>query len=739
MSASWKPAREDAGPLAFVIALPLLVALPLLLGALNADPMLYTGVIARGFEAGHTSGVPFIDPNSGYSTQALGRLAAMQWIFGGIPWWNPYSGVGLPLAAEYHPGAFFPLTMLLLLPKGMVLLQVALQMLAGAGTYGLLRQLGTGRLAATFGGVLFAFNGTLAWFAHAAAQPVPFLPWMLWGIERAFTRAGERLGGGWRMFAVAMAASLLAGFPETAYINGLLALAWSVVRGFQLPANRRLAYGARIAAGGLAGIAIAAPQVYAFFEFLMQADLGGHEHRFAHEALHRQAILPSLIAPYVFGPIMGYSVGRDWLFATWSGIGGYVTLAIVVSAALGWSARRGPLRWLLLAWIVLALSRTFGVELAATIWNLVPGISLAAFYRYAPPSWEFAFVILAAWGVDAMAKGMVPRISARIVAAGVLVLGAATAAWFTAELWPAMHDGGMRRWTRVALIWALLSALAVLALAWRPSPRRTRILAGLLAAEAVVMLAIPMLANPRAGTPHMPAIHFLRDNLGLQRFYTLGPIQPNYGAYFRVASINYNYLPNSKRWHDWVKANLDKDADSVVFNGVRGGPSSQEVELRRNLPAYQWAGVRYVVAFAGTDPLAGFPGVKPVYGDEVLRIFELPSPSPYFESPSGDCKLVAEEREKVTADCARAATLVRRELFHPGWTARVGDNEVPIAEHARVFQSIDLPAGKSDIRFRYAPPYVGWAWLAALAGLLSLAVPFLRRARRSAPSGLSAT
>jgi hypothetical protein len=35
--------------------------------------------------------------------------------------------------------------------------------------------------------------------------------------------------------------------------------------------------------------------------------------------------------------------------------------------------------------------------------------------------------------------------------------------------------------------------------------------------------------------------------------------------------------------------------------------------------------------------------------------------------------------------------------------------------------------GKSELRFSYAPPHIGWAWLLSLAALLVLLLPNRRR------------
>jgi hypothetical protein len=691
--------------------------------------MLYLGGLGRDVVPGFLPGWPHIDPNSGYGTQAVGGRAAMEWLKGTVPWWNPYSGVGLPLAAEYSPAAFFPLTFLLLLPQGTAWLQLALQVLSGWGTYALLRQLGVGRLAATTGGLLYALNGTLAWFAHASALPVPFLPWFLLGIERAYVKAGSGLPGGWRLHAAAMAMSLLAGFPETAYVSGLLALAWAVLRGAQLPAGHRTDYARRIALGGVVGIAFAAPQIVSFFSFLPHAFLGGHGGDFADHSLHWLAFVPSVVAPYALGPIFAYVDRWPLLLHVWGAIGGYVSLLVVVMAAYGFWIRRDALGAMLLVWIALALAKTFGIEPVATLWNLVPGIPITAFFRYAQPSWELAFVILAARGLDHLARTAAADRGGWRVAAAMLASALAGTFYCGMRWWDVVGPSvPLRIWALGSVSWAALTGVACIMLMRRAAPgARARSMAALLVLDAALLFAIPTLSNPRSGTVNMPAVRFLRDNLGLQRFFTLGPIDPNYGAFFGIASINHNYLPVSQRWVDWVKSHLDTGWDDpVVFDG-RGGTAA--AALRRNLPAYEWLGVKYVVASGDENPLAGVRGPAPprVYADGAMSIYALADPRPYFESPSGLCTLEAPDRTHLTAKCAGPETIVRRELFFPGWRATVNSADVRIGEHEGLFQSIALPMGKSDVRFHYAPLHIGWAWLASFAALAAWIFPSVRR------------
>ena len=44
-----------------------------------------------------------------------------------------------------------------------------------------------------------------------------------------------------------------------------------------------------------------------------------------------------------------------------------------------------------------------------------------------------------------------------------------------------------------------------------------------------------------------------------------------------------------------------------------------------------------------------------------------------------------------------------------------------------LFQRVELPAGRSEVRFAYAPPGIGWAWLSAALALAALLLPYRRR------------
>lgn len=727
---------NDVAALAVIGLVPLFVALPQLLGFFHANPMLYDGSLGINLVSAWVPGSPYIDPNVGFTAQALGELAVNLWRQGTIPWWNSYSGVGLPLAAEYQSAVFSPLTLILLFPNGIVWLHLALQVLMGWGFYALSRQLGLGDFSAMIGGILLAECGTSAWFGVMPTSPSVFLPWLLFGIERAIIKTSHGWRQGWRLIALATALILLAGFPETAYICFLFVGVWTIFRLFQIPVNMRFSFGWRVFFGGILGLAISAPQILCFVEFLPLSLIGGHVGTFKHLILGPLAMLPSLLAPYEVGPVFAYQ-SPEINQQVWDNIGGYVDSLELTIAAYGLWRRGDRFSWMLAVWSLLAISRTFGIQPFAFIWRIVPGISEVMFCRYATPTWEFAILLLATFGVDAMARDAKQKREAVLAAGIVFVVTASALLIFAAKVLPYEHYKNLFDFTLISSLWGVISsALAVVVLV-RFTPRwRAYGIGFLLVLDATVMFAIPTLSNPRGGTVDTAAIGYLQNNLGLQRFYTLGSIAPNYGAYFNIASINHNYLPVPKLWGDWVQANLDPAIDPILFTGVsRPDPASPSpaAELQSHLPAYEETGVKYVVAPVGLTVWTG-NGPRPpkVYSDSLMDIYQLPAPKPYFQTMREACALTIQSRTDITANCPVTATLVRRELFFPGWEARINGHPTPITEQNGLFQSIALPLGLSHITYAYAPPHIIWAWLLMWLGLVTLVAPLIIRRNKPA-------
>jgi hypothetical protein len=750
---------------------------PVLLHLVTTNPLVLNAALTPA-PSGWLPGLPYTDGNAGFTMQALGHLAALDWLHGHVPWWNPFEGVGAPLAGEMQSGAFFPPTLLLALHQGTLWLQLIVEVVSGWSTYFLVRRLGVGRSFATAAGVAFGLCGTFAWLAHAPIRPVALLPLCLIGVERAIDAARRHERGGWRLLALALAFSILAGFPETTFIDGLFVAWWAALRVAGPGRAVWRAALARLAGGLVVGVALAAPLITAFADYLPYAYIGSHSGGFADASLP-SAGLTQLVLPYSLGPIFGFQSppgGTDTISQVWGSVGGFLSVTVIAAAMVGLiGSRWRVLRLGLGAWIAVSLLRTFGFPPVVHLMAHLPGLRLTAFYRYSDPSWELAVVVLAALGLDDVARRLTRR-RVMIITAG---MTGVLAAWAAATAWPLLtqsapsggtHPGHRHLYPLLSLAGAGL-ALALLAfgglMAGRPSGpaplgvtrsdrervsrirRRGRLLmAGVVTAESVLLLGFTSLSAPPRTALQTGSVVWLQAHLGPYRFLTLGPIQPNYGSYFGIAQANVNDLPVPKAMNDEIATRLDPNAIPGVFSGggrIDPAHATPAQELAAHLPDYESIGVRYVVERSNGRDVQGQPfpppgspawpnGPRRVYRDGFAEIWQLPAPAPLFTlrpvagGLPASCGVVGDGWDQATVHCPRPSTLVRHTLFMPGWTVTVtgrrGSSVGPVGRTgpSGLFQQVNLSAGSVTLRFAYLPPHatlaIGLAVLAvaALAG-----------------------
>jgi len=665
-----------------------------------------------------------IDPNDGFTAEALGKAALRSWLHGDVPYWNSNEGLGTPLAGEMQSGAFSPFVVLMAFHRGLLFEHVLLEMIAGIATLLFLRRLKIHMVAATACALLFALNGTHAWLTNAVFAPIAFLPVVLLGVERAVERSKRGDPAGFGLIAAGLGLSLVAGFPEIAYIDALLVALWSVIRLFDLPRNQRLALLRKLGAGAILGAMLAAPALIAFVDFLGQANVGGHAGGFAESSL-QSGYLFTVLMPYASGPVFGSLNGSAGEF--WSSVGGYLGTGIVVLALYGVLERRfRRAKVVLLLFALAILARVFGIiHLLITLWNTVPGIDQTAFFRYSPPALAFATVILAAFGLDRICRGD-RRWRDLGIAAGVsivLLMVASLQARTAVRVVTDLEDRHVI--SLISIVGASLIAVALLAcIALAPRTAATRfIAAGVVVFEAIVLFALPQMSAARNIALDQQPILFLHANLGTQRFYSLGPIAPNYGSYLGLAQLNVNDLPTPKRWDAYVAANLSQNADPSNFTGTYSPAGNLPDSLHQfyaNITGYTAAGVRYLLVARDSVPItdAGEFGLHKVFTSPTTDIFELSGVQTYFSSDS--CTLTYSDRAEVSADCPKASTLTRLELSMPGWTAEVNGNDVAVATIRETFQGVALPAGKSTVTFDFQPPHIRLAWIACVVAVLVL-------------------
>jgi hypothetical protein len=728
-----------------VVAAVVLVNLPALVGLVDVSPLGPIGGTASHVTAGFLPGQWSLDPNIGYTAQALGHLAALDWLHGTVPWWNPFEGLGTPLAAGMQSAAFFPPTLLLALPQGQLLFHMVLESAAGLSTWFLLREVGFGPRVAALGGVLFALNGTQAWYGSAGANPVALLPVMVLGIERLARREGPDPAG-WMILAGGVALSVYSGFPEIAYVDVLLVVVWFLYRLAGHPAGGRGRFTGRVVLGAGVGALLSAPLLLAFAAYLPTADIGAHAGSLLNTHLGSWST-PVVGLPYLYGPLIAF-VGSDpsgHLNTFFGRAGGYVTAPTIALAIVGVAVgrRERGLRIVLAVTACLLLLWAFGVPpFQYVLARIVPLTDTVDIPKYCDSVVELAFVVLACFGVDAVA-----RRKDRAARLAVVLGGVATLAWLGAVLhfaWPEVRAlyhvrAAYRVYPVLMICWAAGLVVAITAVGAFTGRRiSAAVVATLLALDAALMFGFPQLSAPRSVTIDMGPVDYLASHLGNGRYFSLGIYKPNYGSYFGIASLDVNDLPVPKLWETYVADELAPNAIPTVFDGEsakdRHGPTEAQ-ELIQNLAAFEAVDVRYVVVRSGNRLFGNGPtfadGVRRVYADGFAAIYLLPHATSFFSASGGPCGLQAEGSTEVTATCARPATLVRSELDLPGWSAGVDGQPVRIESIASGLQSVQLPAGTSKVTFSYTPAHLDLGLgLFGLGAVTAVGAPFWGRRRK---------
>lgn len=709
----------------------------------NNALLYYSGLGNR--DRGWWPGGYTLDPNEGWTAQALGKLAAQSWVHGDIPLWNVYEGLGQPLAGEMQSAAFFlPFILLQLLPNGLFVMHLALEIVAGLSMLALLRQLRLGLVPAVAGAIAFGLNGVFSIMTNAPFNPIAFMPMSILGVEMMFRALSQKKSPRWAVavIALALAWSLYSGFPETAFLQGLVMGAWALLRVWQTPTARTRFLGFLALAGG-AGLALAAPILLAFATFMSFGTTAYHE-GIANAASYQPLQATAFGLPFLAGGALNPVIGLQ---------AGYATVSVLLLAVVGLFGRRDRgLRILLGVVAVLFLLNAYGFAPVKFVLNHTPGIAATLGYKYGLVLIVFAAIILMAFAIDDLLREQLSR-RAISVAAAVIGLYAA------GSLLAVAGSGHLTRlgWTVAVCVILIVTLVLIVMALWR-SAGGARMAASsavlvtvLVGAETVWHYAMPQLSSSPTGPIDTAPITFLQQNLGTSRFYTLGPIQPNYGTYWGLSQLNANDLPIAKKYSDYLVHNLtpakgtpgavgtQKSFNSFQLVPFNPKPAQQRVLLTaygQQQRYFRDAAVKYVVMSPGVGDAAGAQklGLHKVFTSKRAEIWEDPQASPNYTTPDGACQITRQTVTSVALDCAAPTTLTRRQLSSPGWSATINGRTTAMSDAPdQLFQKLEVPQGKSEISFAYQPKgftlSLAISLLAAIGLLTWLGAAHLRRFR----------
>jgi hypothetical protein len=722
-------------PIVLIILCVFLGNIVFLSGLEIDNPITWTAGISH-YLCHVTCGRPMIDPNVGYITQALGHRSALDVLHGHLPWWNYFEGLGQPLAGEMQAASLFPLTLLFALSSGLLWFHICLEIIAGISTYFLARRLSIPVIFATGAGILFSLNGTFAWLGNAVLNPVAFLPMLLLGIEMIYDGARTKSNKGWYIAAIALALSLYAGFPEVAYLDGLFAAGWAIVRFFSLPREVRLLAAKRVGLAGLVGGLLSLPGLIPFYDFLKVANVGSHNS--AGQAVESLPVhaLPMFIDPYVYGTIFSNpNVGTIW-----GGIGGYFTISVCALALLGvFGSTHRPLRIFLAAWSLVGVLGAINIAKVRLLWNVIPLLKNAGFARYIMPSCEIALIVLAVLGImDFATSKRAQRLFTVTTLVALLVL-----------IWSALEARALNRGVvlshaaHIILIGLdLIPFLAVFFLLIIGRLAKFRIAPFLvvliLVGESLLMFFVPTAESPKKITIDQAPITFLQKNEHHYRFLDFAVLYPNWGSQYGLNELSAVDLPFPKAFTRLLESQLypglTPGNQFTIHHGLTG-VEALESEVLSHFKAYEGASVKYllmpqaVVINPGLTKL----GVTQVFRDSLAAIYKMPNPRPFFSTKSSSCSVLSTNVSSAKVTCSgNGTTLIRTELSMAGWKAYVNGKSVNIKVSDGVYQAVTVPAGTSTVTYSFSPPDEKYAVIVGLLAAFYLIGTWIQERRHRA-------
>jgi hypothetical protein len=403
--ASWRGGRAVGGAVASAILPPLAIV--------GFTALVFFGELAGGAMAYGRDTTVFYYPLTEWMVGELRQ--------GRLPLWIPLIFGGYPLLADGEVGPLYlphlPLLLTLPTPLAYVWARALHYAVAALGLYALARTLGTGGLGGLIGGLAFAYGSFM--IGHLEHDNIlrsaAWLPWLLFGAERALRAGGPRRVL-WAVFGAMILALQATGVHIQPLLLSLLVLGAYVLVG---PLGQEAGGGRRetgnVFAGLLPrlrlgvgivglGLGLAAAQLLPLFLLGQQSMRPGLvTYVYATSYAVSPPQLLTLLFPYMFH----FDVDRSWaLWGThettlYSGVAPLV-LALV---ALGFARGRAVLFFgaIGLVSLLLCLGDYLPVKLYSVIWNL-PGFAyLRAPARFAL-LFQFALACLAALGTDWIAR-----------------------------------------------------------------------------------------------------------------------------------------------------------------------------------------------------------------------------------------------------------------------------------------------------------------------------------------------
>ena len=345
---------------------------------------------------------------SGIQDFPIGRLVAQYLRSGQLPLWNPYMAGGTPLGADTSISAFVLLKILYLFPGGYDLSILLKIWLAGVFMVLFLREMKLGRTPAIAGALFYMFCGAITWYSTENWIDVcMFAPLLMYAAERVIQRSNR---SDVALLSLAVFLSILGSFIETIILQFILVILFFVFRALTL--GRMMISVRRFILAFVTGMGLSGFYLLIVFEYLANSALGNPP-GVGNSSLPYW-IFGTLFVPYILGGPGQYWTTNTGIFIEVS-LPGYVGILclffsiIAIVAQVESRKRMGGVALFFMSVGILAVLKTFGNPIINWIGQL-PVMQFIVFYKFLGFFWAFCFATCAAYGFDAVLKGVRRRV-----------------------------------------------------------------------------------------------------------------------------------------------------------------------------------------------------------------------------------------------------------------------------------------------------------------------------------------
>lgn len=691
----------------------------------------------------------------------------LNWIdvhHGVLPLWNPYNGLGLPLAFNWQSTSFgVPSLIGYLLPLRYAYTAgvVATLIIAGTGAYVLARVLRLGFLGALMVATVFELGGPLvAWLGYPQGQVMAWGGWLF--AAGVLVVRGNRRVAAITLFAVVTACSIYAGHPETLIVMAGAMLVFLIVLlalrampsrlGLGTGPIRRpvLDLGLATVAGGALGAPLLLPALQLTAASVRTTTTGT-------PLLPAHDMLYLIFSGFDGVPVAGnYGFGGAYFYNETAAYVGIVAAVLaLVAVVTGIRLRRHEV--IAATAVVVVMGALAYLAPVTRLAGSLPLIGEISWLRALMPL-SLVLAVLAGMGMDAVVR--YPR--SRSVPP-LLLGGFGAAAVLLAGLWLFGRDGGLPSFSpslaahvrAESFAWPVVGVTVGLAgaalLWWRFSAGRV-VGSALLVCEALFLVAAGsiQIASSANASPPTPAITALQRAIGGATVGTganpvvggcpLG-ITPEANLTYQVHELDlYDPIVPKSYFTTWRRETGTSAGNTVLDHFCPPITTATEARL---------LGVGYVLEAAGHRGPSGSVFVtelritNPYPASDVLArppsnedLYQIPgaAPATLTPIPSGGAlpSPGAPGRPVPVIDpnparwrivtVASTAQVLRLHLTNvPGWHATIDGRPLDLDQFSGIMFQARIPPGRHVIELHYWPKAFAIGLVLALGSLLALA------------------